>query len=110
MVIRLFKRFYFRTIEKKYGYFKPNINLSSDPPEISGSALCSELEINPKILRLAGIFTTLGGDAMISWIDFVRIISMFLLRKPILELRYKLILNFLDLKDDYKRLEYDDYM
>ena len=81
----------------------------SDPPEISGSVLRSELEMNPKILRLAGVFTTFGDDGLISWIDFVRIIVMFLLRKEVLYLRYEVILNFLHLKD-HKPLEYDDYL
>ena len=44
---------------------------------------------------------TLGGDAKISWIDFVRIIVIFLLRKPVLEMRFNIIFNFLNLKDSY---------
>ena len=52
--MRVFKRFYFSTIERKYGYLKP----VKDRVEISGRALCSELELNPKILPLFSIITT----------------------------------------------------
>ena len=60
--------------------------------------LCEELEINPKILSLVGVYNTFGNEAKISWIDFVQIMAMFLLRKDVLDLRYKLIINFLRLK------------
>lgn len=95
LILRLFKRFYYGGIIKKYGHFKKQITLQSDPPEISARALCNELELNPKILRLAGIFPTFGSDAQVNWTNFVAILAMFLLRKEVLDLRYQLILNFL---------------
>ena len=96
LVVRLFKRFYFRTIEKKYGYLKQ----ASDPPEISGSVLCSELEINPRVLRLSGVVTTLADDTTISWTVFLRILSMFLLRRDVLRMRLEMIVRFLAIKSD----------
>lgn len=47
LIIRFYKRFYYRTIEKKYGYLKSHAN---DKAEISGRILCTELELNPKVL------------------------------------------------------------
>ena len=67
-MIRLFKRFFFSTIERKYGYMKI---IKDEKIEISGRALCSELEINPKILPLSGIITAFSEDAMISWLAFL---------------------------------------
>ena len=80
-MIRLFKRFFYATIEKKYGYLKSN---SKDPVEISGVALCKELELNPKVIRLSGVITSFQGDAMLNWLAFLRLMSMFLLRKDVL--------------------------
>ena len=57
LIIRLFKRFFYRTIEDKYGYLKPNTN---DKVEISGRLLCLELEVNPKILKHLDMITTFG--------------------------------------------------
>ena len=108
--MRLFKRFYYRTIEKKYGYLKKNISVSSDPPEILGIELYSEMQINPKILSLTGVHIAFQDDAKIRWMDFVMIITVFLFRKPLMEVRYKTLFNMLGLKNDYKVLEFDDYM
>ena len=110
LILRLFKRFYYGGVIKKYGHFKKQITLQSDPPEISARALCNELELNPKILRLAGIFPTFGSDAQVNWTNFVTILAMFLLRKEVLDLRYQLILNFLQLKDSWKPLMRRDYI
>lgn len=52
--MRVFKRFYFNTVEKKYGYLK-NVK---EEVEISGRGLCSELELNPKVLPLFGLITS----------------------------------------------------
>lgn len=108
--MRLFKRFFYRSIEKKYGYLKKNISVSTDPPEILGIELYSEMQINPKILSLAGVHIAFQDDAKIRWIDFVRVIAVFLFRKPLMEVRYQTLFNLLGLKSDYKVLEYDDYM
>ena len=104
--MRLFKRFYLRTIEKKYGYLKQ----ANDAPEISGSVLCSELEINPRVLRLCGVVTTLADETTISWTIFLRILSMFLLRKDVIHLRLEMIIRFLNIKDDKLTLQRADYM
>ena len=54
LMVRLFKRFFYRTIEKKYGYIKP----CDDKVEISGKLLCAELELNPRVLRMFGLITS----------------------------------------------------
>ena len=100
LVVRLFKRFYLRTIEKKYGYLKQ----ANDAPEVSGSVLCSELEINPRVLRLCGVVTTLADETTISWTIFLRILSMFLLRKDVIHLRLEMIVRFLNIKEDRSAL------
>ena len=51
-MVRLFKRFFYSTIERKYGYMKSGHK--EDKVEVSGRLLCSELEINPKVLPLIG--------------------------------------------------------
>lgn len=61
LMIRLFKRLYFSTIERKFGYYK----VVQDKVEVSGRMLCSELEINPKVLPLCGVMTVFSEDAMI---------------------------------------------
>lgn len=104
--MRLFKRFYLRTIERKYGYLKQ----ANDPPEVSGSVLCSELEINPRVLRLCGVVTTLADETTISWTVFLRILSMFLLRKDVIHLRLEMIVRFLNIKGDRSAFERADYM
>ena len=104
--MRLFKRFYLRTIERKYGYLKQ----AKDPSEVSGSVLCSELEINPRVLRLCGVVTTLADETTISWTVFLRILSMFLLRKDVIHLRLEMIVRFLNIKGDRSAFERADYM
>ena len=54
LMVRLYKRFFYRTIEKKYGYIKP----CDDKVEISGKLLCAELELNPRVLRMFGLITS----------------------------------------------------
>ena len=93
-MIRLFKRFFFTTIKRKYGYLK---SAAKDTVEISGRALCSELELNPKVLRLSGVITTFADDAMLTWLDFLRLMCLFLLRKDVLQTRFEFILRFLHL-------------
>ena len=61
LMIRLFKRLYFSTSERKFGYYK----VVQDKVEVSGRMLCSELEINPKVLPLCGVMTVFSEDAMI---------------------------------------------
>ena len=68
------------------------------------------MQINPKILSLAGVHIAFQDDAKIRWIDFVRVIAVFLFRKPLMDVRYQTLFNLLGLKKDYKVLEYDDYM
>ena len=106
-MLRLFKRFFFNTIEKKYGYMKV---VPDEKVEISGRSLCSELEINPKVLPLSGVITVFSEDAMISWLSFLKIMSLFLLQKELVEERFEFILRFLHLKDNHEDLEKADYM
>ena len=80
-MIRLFKRFFFATIERKYGYLKANAN--QDKIEISGRIFMGELELNPKVLRLSGVITTFSEDAYLNWLAFLKIMALFLLRKPV---------------------------
>lgn len=74
-MVRLFKRFLFNSIEKKHGYLKS----AKDKVEVSGRMLCSELEINPKILPLCGVRTVFSEDATIPWHTFLKIMTLFLL-------------------------------
>lgn len=78
--------------------------------EISGRALCSELELNPKVLTLFGLITAFQDDAMVTWLCFLQIISIFLLRKDILQVRFQVILKFLNLGDDPELLDKADYI
>ena len=103
-MIRLFKRFFFTTIKRKYGYLKP---VAKDTVEISGRALCSELELNPKVLRLSGVITTFADDAMLTWLDFLRLMCLFLLRKDVLQTRFEFILRFLHLTSPEDLLKAD---
>jgi hypothetical protein len=59
LLARLYKRFFFRTVEAKYGYLKVT---GEESAEINGSIFCKELELNPKILKLFGVITTFGKD------------------------------------------------
>jgi len=95
LIVRFYKRFYYKTIEKKYGYLKSHAN---DKAEISGRILCTELELNPKVLQCFDVITTYnyGGDAMVSWIPFVKIITIFILRKEVFEMRLDFIFKFLN--------------
>ena len=105
-MVRLFKRFYFSTIEHKYGYLK----FVQDKVEVSGRMLCSELELNPKVLPLCGVLTVFSGDAMIHWHEFLKIMTLFLLQKDVLEFRFEFILNFLKLKSNHEDLDRYDYL
>jgi hypothetical protein len=69
-----------------------------DKIEISGHLLCDELELNPKVLHFSGIITTFGEDAMVLWTTFLKIISIFLLRKEVLHLRLEFLISFLNIK------------
>jgi hypothetical protein len=78
--------------------------------EVSGRALCSELELNPKVLPLVGVITSFHDDAMVNWLSFLQIISLFLLRKDLLALRFKFILKFLNLTDNPEALDKSDHI
>ena len=105
-MIRLFKRFYFSTIQTKYGYLK-NVK---DKVEISGRALCGELELNPKILPLSGVITVFSEDAMLNWLAFLKIMCIFLLQKGLIETRFEFIIKFLNLTNNWDDLDKGDYM
>jgi hypothetical protein len=68
LLFRLYKRFFFRTIEAKYGYLKIT---GEEGTEINGSIFCKELELNPKILKLFGVISTFGQDILISWVQYL---------------------------------------
>jgi hypothetical protein len=95
LIIRFYKRFYYKTIEKKYGYLKSH---ATDKAEISGRILCTELELNPKVLSCFDVITTYnyGGDAMVSWIPFIKIIAIFVLKKEAFEMRIDFLFKFLN--------------
>lgn len=65
LICRLYKRFFYRSIVRKYGYLKTNAN---EAPEICAVLLCQELEINPKLLPYFGVITTFRTDTMLSWV------------------------------------------
>lgn len=96
LVTRLYKRFYYKTIEKKFGYLK---KIKSERPEISGQILCAELELNPKVLRLSGVITAFNKDCDLSFLPFLKLMSLFLLRKDVLVFRIEFMLKFLGIKD-----------
>ena len=106
LLLRLYKRFYFITIQKKYGYLKTNVK---DKVQISGRELCNQLEVNPKVLRLSGIITSFSQDAMLNWLEFLRIMCLFLLRKQLIETRFEFILRFLALTSA-NQLDQADYI
>lgn len=102
LVTRLYKRFYYKTIEKKFGYLK---KVKNEKPEISGQILCSELELNPKVLRLSGVITAFNKDCDLNFLSFLKLMSLFLLRKDVLMFRIEFMLRFLGIKDP-KELRY----
>jgi hypothetical protein len=55
LLVRLFKRFFHMTIGRKYGYLKGNVK---DLPEVSAVVLCNELDLNVKVLKFFGVFST----------------------------------------------------
>ena len=58
----------------------------------------TELELNPKVLRLCGLITTFGDDCYLSWLAFLKIMSLFLLCKEVRAMRFEFILRWLQLK------------
>ena len=72
--------------------------------------LCSELELNPKVLPLCGVMTVFSHDAMIHWHEFLKIMTLFLLQKDVLEFRFEFILKFLKLTTNIEDLERADYL
>ena len=70
-----------------------------DKIELSGRIFCSELELNPKVLRLGGVITTFKEDAMISWLSFLKLFCLLVLRKDLIRMRLEFILKFLHLTD-----------
>ena len=78
------------TLEQKFGYRK---KVKDTEVEISGQILCRELELNPNILKLCGLTK---DDPMITWNFFLKIMTLFLLQKDMLDLRFEFILQFLN--------------
>ena len=104
-MVRLFKRFFYGTIQQKYGYMKL---VQGEKCEISGRLLCHELELNPKVLPFSGVITVFSEDATLSWLSFLKIMCIFLLPKDVLEYRFEFMLRFLKLTglEDLKRGDY----
>ena len=106
LLYRLFQRFYYMTVERKHGYIKAN----ESKVEISGKLLCKELELNPRILRMFGVISSFSEDAMVDWITFLRILSIFLLRRDVLQERLEFVFKLLKFKDDMSVLGQADYL
>ena len=85
--------------------------MKEDKVEVSGRTLCSELEINPKILPLSGVIAVFSQDATLNWISFLKIMCLFLLQKPLIGHRFEFILRFLKVtSSNGEVLERADYM
>ena len=56
------------------------------------------MELNPKVLSCFDVITTYnyGGDAMVSWIPFIKIIAIFVLKKEAFEMRIDFLFKFLN--------------
>lgn len=78
LLIRLFKRFFFKTIELKYGYLK---SASEDLAEISSRLFCKELDLNPNILKLFGVMNTFKKDQGLSFVVYLQLMAIFYLKK-----------------------------
>mmetsp|Transcript_6039 Transcript_6039/g.8156 ORF Transcript_6039/g.8156 Transcript_6039/m.8156 type:complete len:128 (+) Transcript_6039:1582-1965(+) len=72
--------------------------------------LCSELELNPKVLPLCGVMTVFSEDAMIHWHSFLKIMTLFLLQKDVFDYRFEFILKFLKLTTNHEDLDRADYL
>jgi hypothetical protein len=96
LLIKLFKRFFYRTIERKYGYLKPN---APDQVELSGTLLCEELELNPKVLLACGVLSSFADEVKVNWFVYLKVISLFLLKHDVLKLRFEFLVSFLNIKD-----------
>lgn len=81
-----------------------------DKAEVSGRLLCSELELNPKVLPLFGVLTVFNGDAMISWHTFLKIMTLFLLEKEVPDIRFEFILRFLKFITNHEDLDRVHYL
>ena len=103
-MVRLFKRFYYATIEQKYGYLKAN---AQEKVEISGKLFITELELNPKVLRLCGLFTTFSADCFLNWLQFLKVMSLFLLCKEVRKMRFEFIVRWLSLKSAAQITQWD---
>jgi hypothetical protein len=91
-MVRLFKRFYFKTIELKYGYMKASAN---DLPEISSHLFCQELDLNPNILKLFGVNNVFKKDVSLTYVIFLQLMAIFYLRKSVIPLRLDFLLKIL---------------
>lgn len=88
LLVRLFKRFFHKSITKKYGYLKSKC---TDFAEISSKIFCEELEMNPKLLTFFGVITAFDIDTKLQWQQFVKILAIFLLRKNVRTFRIQVL-------------------
>ena len=65
--------------------------------------------MNPKVLMLSGVITTFSEDCFLNWVAFLKITSLFLLRKELRSMRLEFIIRWLHLTT-VEQLEQQDYI
>jgi len=93
LIMRLFKRLYYKTIERRYGSVKSYVGTES--PDISLNVLSEELKINPRLLMFFGVITSFNNEGMVQWVQFVKFLTIFILRKNIRLERIGFLVKFL---------------
>ena len=96
LLIRLFKRLYYKTIERRYGSVKSYVG--TERPDINLSVLSEQLEINPRLVMVFGVITSFKNEGMVPWVLFVQIMATFLLRKNMRLGRIGFMVKFLRIK------------
>ena len=97
-VYELFKRFFAKSVELKYGYLKPTC---TDEPFVNPALLNTELGIKPFATRLFE-----NSVHQISWSGFVQLLSFVILRKNLASHKFANITKLIqvqrpkDLDDD----------
>lgn len=64
--MRLFKRLYYKTIERRYGSVKSYVG--TERPDINLSVLSEQLEINPRLVMVFGVITSFKNEGMVQWV------------------------------------------
>ena len=89
-VYELFKRFFAKSVELKYGYLKPNC---TDEPFVNPGLINSELGIKPFATRLFE-----NELHQISWKDYLQLMSFVILRKNLASLKFASITKLLQVQ------------